>query len=91
MEAVEAGAPVVASDVAGLEGYVADGETALLVAPGEATALRDALDRLLGDRELAERLRQAAWRRAARWTAGDYLDAVEELIFGGRPAGPSLG
>ena len=57
MEAVEAGAPVVASDVAGLEGYVAGGETALLVAPGDATALRDALDRLVGDRELAERLR----------------------------------
>jgi hypothetical protein len=91
MEAVEAGAPVVASDVAGLEGYVADGETALLVAPGDAAALRDALDRLLGDRELAERLRQAAWRRAGRWTAADYLSAVEELVFGGRPRGPSLG
>lgn len=91
MEAVEAGAPVVASRVAGLDGYGSDGETALLVAPRDPDALRRALDRVLDDRELAERLRQAAWRRAGRWPAGKYLEAIEELILGDRPSGPSPG
>jgi hypothetical protein len=86
MEAVDAGAAVVASDVAALRGYAQDGETALLVAPGDAAALRAAVDRLLGDVELRERLRRTAFERAARWTWEDYLEAIEGLALSGAPA-----
>ena len=43
---------------------VADGETGLLVPPRDAAALREAVERLLGDRELRERLGRAARERA---------------------------
>jgi D-inositol-3-phosphate glycosyltransferase len=56
---------VVASAVGGLLDLVVDGETGLLVPPGDVAALRSALERLLGDADLRRRL-GAAGREAAR-------------------------
>ncbi|HLN42613.1 MAG TPA: glycosyltransferase family 4 protein [Acidimicrobiales bacterium] len=52
VEAMLAGIPVVASNVGGIPEMVVDGETGLLVPPGDAPALAAALERLLGDPEL---------------------------------------
>jgi glycosyltransferase involved in cell wall biosynthesis len=65
-EAMAWGRPVVASAVGGLPDAVVDGETGLLVPAGDVTALRNALDRLLGDTGLRERLGQAAREKARR-------------------------
>lgn len=59
-EAMAAGTPVVASDAPGLRGLVAHERTGLLVPPGNAAALADALIRLLLDGSLAARLGSAA-------------------------------
>ncbi len=82
MESVDAGAAVVATDVAALHGYVCDGETAVLVAEGDAAALRAAVDRLLADPGERERLRTTAFAAAGRRTWADYLAAVERLALG---------
>jgi glycosyltransferase involved in cell wall biosynthesis len=58
------GRPVVASRVGGLVEAVVDGETGLLVAPGDITGLRAALERLLGDAALRRRMGAAARARA---------------------------
>jgi D-inositol-3-phosphate glycosyltransferase len=58
------GRPVVAGAVGGLLDLVVDGETGLLVEPGDVAELRAALERLLGDSELRARLGAAARRRA---------------------------
>ncbi|HLY85184.1 MAG TPA: glycosyltransferase family 4 protein [Gaiellaceae bacterium] len=63
-EAMAFGRPVVAAAGGALLELVTDGETGLLVAPRDATALREAVDRLLGDPELRERLGRAARGRA---------------------------
>ena len=86
MEAVDAGAAVVATGVAALVDYAEDGETALLVREGDAAELRGAVDRLLGDLAERERLRAAAFERAARWTWTDYLAAIERLVLNAAPA-----
>jgi glycosyltransferase involved in cell wall biosynthesis len=62
-EAMAYGRPVVAGAVGGLLDLVVDGETGLLVPPRDARALRVALERLLGDRELRHRLGAAARQR----------------------------
>jgi hypothetical protein len=78
-DATEAGVPVVATATRSLEGYLNDGETGLLVAPGDAKALRTAIDRLVADRALAGRLRAAAFERAGTWTFPHYLAALGRL------------
>jgi len=56
IEAMASGTPVVASRVGGVPEVVQDGLTGFLVPPGDVPALREALERLVRDRRLAERL-----------------------------------
>jgi D-inositol-3-phosphate glycosyltransferase len=63
-EAMAHGRPVVASAVGGLLDLVVDGETGILVPPGDVEALREAFRRLLADQKLRRRLGEAARRRA---------------------------
>jgi glycosyltransferase involved in cell wall biosynthesis len=60
IEALQAGIAVVASNVDGIPEDVIDGESALLVEPGSAPELADAIGRLLSDNELRQRLGRAA-------------------------------
>src|SRR5262249_44610824 len=72
LEAMAHGRPVVASAVGGLKDLVVDGETGLVVPAREPKALRAALERLLGDRELRRALGAAGRERARErfsWSA----------------------
>jgi glycosyltransferase involved in cell wall biosynthesis len=60
LEALAAGVPVVAAAHGGLPEIVRDGETGLLVPPGDARALAAALRRLADDPSLRERMGVAA-------------------------------
>ena len=84
-EAMAHGRPVVASAVGGLLDLVVDGETGLHVPPGDVGALRAALARLLGDRDLRRRLGDAARERIRErfsWDAvtAATLDAYREAL-----------
>jgi len=56
MEAMACGLPVVSTRIVGIPDLVADGETGLLVPPGDPVELADALERLRSDPALAARL-----------------------------------
>ncbi len=60
LEAMAAGIPVAASRVGGLAEMLSDGETALLVPPGDPDALAVALSRLQSDPRLRQNLAQSA-------------------------------
>ncbi|HXG09554.1 MAG TPA: glycosyltransferase, partial [Gemmataceae bacterium] len=62
LEAMAMGVPVVATRVAGVPRLIRDGENGLLVEPGAAAALTQALARLLADTALRQRLRAAGRR-----------------------------
>ena len=62
IEAMAAGLPVVASKIGGIPEVVSDGETGILVEPGNAADLSRALKRLLIDEELRRRMGQRAHR-----------------------------
>lgn len=62
LEAMAFEVPVVATDVAGIGGLVADGENGLLVEPSSVEALGREIGRLLRDRDLRARLGRAARR-----------------------------
>ena len=63
LEAMAMGKAIVASDRAILHDYVSDGVEALLVPAEDASALRAAIERVLGDPELARSLGAAARAR----------------------------
>jgi glycosyltransferase involved in cell wall biosynthesis len=56
LEALQAGLPVVASNIDGIPEDVTDGESALLIPPGDIAALGRALERLTGNAALRARL-----------------------------------
>jgi glycosyltransferase involved in cell wall biosynthesis len=64
LEAMAAELPVVASRVGGLAELVVDGETGILVPPGDTSALSAALGNLVDDRDLRRKLGAAGRARA---------------------------
>jgi len=60
IEAMAAGTPVVGPKAGGVSETVIDGQTGLLVAPGDPAAFADAIKRLIKDDELRQRLGRAA-------------------------------
>jgi glycosyltransferase involved in cell wall biosynthesis len=63
LEAAALGRPILASHVGGIPDLVSDGEQALLVPPGDVSALAAGLSRLIDDPQLATRLGTEAQRR----------------------------
>lgn len=74
VEAAAAGLPVAMSDVGCAGELLMNGESALVVPPGDGGALHGILDRLANDEELRRSLGQAAARVAAS------LPSAEELL-----------
>jgi glycosyltransferase involved in cell wall biosynthesis len=80
LEAAAAGCCVVAADHGGLPEIVRDGETGVLVPPGDAGALARALAALAGDPATGVRLGSAAaYDVRGRFSADGLLDAVQDL------------
>ena len=63
LEAGACGAPVIGSRVGGIPHAIVNGETGLLVSPGDQVALADAISELLLDEDRARRLGEAGMRR----------------------------
>jgi glycosyltransferase involved in cell wall biosynthesis len=82
LESMAAGAPVVATRVGGTPEALHDGETGLLVPPGDSQAIATAVMRLLDDRELALRLGRAAHDLIARkFSVEQMVRSTEELYL----------
>jgi glycosyltransferase involved in cell wall biosynthesis len=63
LEAMKFGKPCIGGNVGGTPEVITDGETGLLVPFGDEAALTAALDRLIGDSELRERMGRAGRER----------------------------
>ncbi|MEV6207553.1 glycosyltransferase family 4 protein [Kitasatospora sp. NPDC051914] len=83
VEAMACGTPVIGSAVGGIPGVVADGESGLLVPPGDPDALADACRRLLDDGALADRMGAAGRRRAEEHYDWRQLTARHLDLFRG--------
>ncbi|MDA8276047.1 MAG: glycosyltransferase [Actinomycetota bacterium] len=79
MEASGLGLPVVATAVGGIPEVLTDGADALLVPPGDASALADALERMALDDVLRARLGAAFAAQAGRFDIAHTEDAMETL------------
>jgi glycosyltransferase involved in cell wall biosynthesis len=80
LEAMAAGRAVVSSSIGGTDELIEDGVSGLLVAPGDATALGGAIERLLGDPELRASMAARARERArAEFTRQEMAKRVERV------------
>lgn len=83
IEAMAMERPIVATDAGGVPEIVVHGECGLLVPPGDARAMADAVVALLRDPARALRLGRAARERAeARFDIARHVDAVETVYAG---------
>jgi phosphatidylinositol alpha-mannosyltransferase len=77
LEAMAAGAPIVASDIHGYKGVVKRGEQGLLVPPGEPKELAVAISRLLADGPLRAEMSASGVARAEAFGWERITDRVE--------------
>ncbi|HEX5246735.1 MAG TPA: glycosyltransferase family 4 protein [Gaiellaceae bacterium] len=81
LEAMERSRPVIAAAIGGLGELVRDGETGVLVPPGEAEPLAEAIVRVAGDTGLARRMGEAGRRRALARFLQVFCTERTELLY----------
>ena len=79
IEAMAAGRPVVATRVGGVPDIVEDGETGILVPPGDVDALAGAMARLARDPAERSRMGGQGRRRVARYDYERLVDDIDRL------------
>ncbi len=84
VEAMRMGCPVVGVRRLGPKEIIEDGKTGLLVEPGNPSELAGAIDRLLSDKKLRERMGDAGRRTAMRYTieasVGQMMKIYDRLL-----------
>jgi glycosyltransferase involved in cell wall biosynthesis len=63
MEAMATGLPVISTNISGIPEMVVQNETGFLVQPGDAVALSGAMEKIIDDRQLTQKLGQAGYKR----------------------------
>jgi glycosyltransferase involved in cell wall biosynthesis len=79
-EYMAAGRAIIASDLPAIREVLRDGENAVLVEPGNASAIAGAMRRLIAEPELAQRLARAAAGEAADYTWPRRAERLESLL-----------
>jgi len=93
LEAMAAGAPIVASDIPGYRDVLSNGLQGLLVEPRNPGAIADAVCRLLGNPELRASMRRSGqvkaqaydWPQVAAQVLDYYYEVLERREIGPRP------
>jgi phosphatidylinositol alpha-mannosyltransferase len=89
-EAMAAGLPVVASDIPGYRAVMAEGAAGVLVPPGDAFALENALFNILGNAELRRDLSLGGMQRAECYSWERVVKQVEEAYEDALALGPRV-
>ena len=81
LEAAASGRPIVASDIPGCREVVVQGENGLLVPPGNAEALADALAILVLDADLRSKMGNAGRQRVLERFSKDRINAATLAVY----------
>lgn len=80
IEAMAAGTPVVTSDLPAIREYAEDGENCLLVTPKSPGEIAEAIESILNDEELADRLVTGGERTARRYSWEQQARELETYL-----------
>ncbi|HEX9922026.1 MAG TPA: glycosyltransferase family 4 protein [Anaerolineae bacterium] len=81
LEAMAAGLPVVASDIAGYRSVLTHGQEGLLVPPGQPEPLAQALVRLINDVQVRQAMARRGRLKAGRYDWNRIVDQVLEVYY----------
>jgi len=80
LEAMATNLPIVATDVGGVAEIVENNDSALLVPPNDPQAMAEAIERVLGDQDLARRLTtRSAALISSEFTPEKYVRALLKI------------
>lgn len=85
MEAMACGCPVVATRCTGYDEYIEDGTNALTVEIGDSEGAAAAIEKILKDKKLSEKLVLNGEKTAAEWGWEKSIDLLERVISGEQP------
>ncbi|MDA1000287.1 MAG: glycosyltransferase family 4 protein [bacterium] len=91
VEAMAAGVAVIASRVGGVPELIEEERNGLLVPPADPVALAGAMERLLADRELRERMGCEGLRQTSEYSVEKMIDRIEALYMKIRPSAAKKG
>ena len=87
MEAMTMGRPIIASRIGGLTDIVVDGQTGLLVSPGDCQELQGAIQSLLDDPERRACMTMMAKQRVREFQAKSVVPHIEQVYRDLHPLG----
>jgi glycosyltransferase involved in cell wall biosynthesis len=79
LEAMASGRPVISTATGGILDMIVDGESGLLLPPGDEQALTKAMDSLKDDAELRERLADGAQERVLQFASSSVVQRLEAI------------
>lgn len=81
-EAMNQGCPVIVTDAvgAGAGGLVEDGQNGYIVPEKDSRTLKEAIDKLLRDKQLRSRMGQNSLRKIAGWTLEETIKGFQQAI-----------
>ncbi len=89
-EGMAAGLPIIASDIRGYRAVLAEGANGVLVPPGDAKSLANALFNTLSDSGLRQRLTEDGIKRAQRYSWDNVLSQIEDAYADALQLGPQV-
>lgn len=81
VEAMAAGAPVVATNTGGTTEIIIDGESGILIPPKDPVRLAQAVIRILTDNELVDKLKTGGMNRAKKFTMKDMAINTRSVYY----------
>jgi glycosyltransferase involved in cell wall biosynthesis len=80
LETLYAGVPVIATKIESNEELIEDGQTGFLIPPKDKNALVDAIEILLSDRKLCDKMAENAWSKTKlRWNWESFGRGLLEI------------
>lgn len=80
LEAMSAGLPVIVPTVGGIAEMVSDGENGYRIDVQDLDSIEEAIDTLLGNKELYNRLSEQALQQASNYDIGSATDRIMALL-----------
>ena len=81
LEALSAGIPVIATDVGSVGEVISNGEDGIIVPSRDVLSLVMAIEKVLSDKTLAERLAKNGKKKASLFTIKNTIQGYERLYF----------